>query len=156
MNSASNIFCCPECFELRKIGIHLCWCFYALAPHSFYYWPITIQVSTCIARRTNFIEIMAPCFQVEHFKKFSRYFGENTSGFGYEWLWENIAQKENIFNFGIIDETPIFHTREVGSAGHGGAKSNPGEEMKRLFIKFSLNPFEPKNLGQYMHVSVDK
>ncbi len=125
----------------------------ALTPYSFYFWPITIQAPACVARQTNFVEIMAPCFRVEHFKKFSRYFGENTSGFGYEWLWENIAQKENIFNFGIVDETPIFHTRAVGSAGHGGAKSNPRAEFSSLFIKFSLNQFEPTNLREYSRES---
>ncbi|MFT7228459.1 MAG: hypothetical protein ACI8PW_001046 [Methylophilaceae bacterium] len=121
----------------------------ALTPYSFYSWPITVQVKECIARQTNFVEIMAPCFDVKSLRFFSKYFGENTSGWGYEWLWSEIAQKENIFNFGIIDQTPIFHTREVGGAGHGGAKSDPREEMRSLFIKFSLNQFEPTKLRQY-------
>lgn len=104
----------------------------ALTSYSFYSWPITIQVKQIIARQTNFVEIMAPCFRVRYLKCFSKYFGENTSGFGYEWLWEKIAKKENIFNFGIIDATPIFHTRKVGQAGHGGEKIIP-ELRKKIF-----------------------
>ena len=122
----------------------------ALTSYSFYTWPITIQVKQVAARQTNFVEIMAPCFRVKHLKCFSKYFGENTSGFGYEWLWENIARKENIFNFGIIDVTPVFHTRKVGQAGHGGAKNNPRMEEKEFLEKFSLNKFSPSNLKKFV------
>ena len=128
----------------------------ALTPYSFYSWPITVQAQECIARQTNFVEIMAPCFEVRHLRHFSMYFGKNTSGWGYEWLWSEIAQKENIFNFGIIDETPVFHTRAVGTAGHGGAKSYPMEEMRSFLTKFSLDQFEPKNLRQYIRESLGK
>jgi len=118
----------------------------ALTPYSFYTWPITIKDEEAIARQTNFIEIMAPCFRVSDLKCFSRYFGENTSGFGYEWLWESIAKKEKIFNFGIVDATPVFHTRQVGKAGHGGAKKEPTIEEKDLLEKFTLNKFSPSSL----------
>ena len=105
----------------------------ALTPYSYFSWPITIQVEKSIARQTNFVEIMAPCFNIKHLHYFSKYFGENTSGWGFEWLWEKIAKEEDIFNIGIIDHTPVFHTRMVGSDGHGGSKKLPAIEAKELF-----------------------
>lgn len=125
----------------------------ALTPYSFYSWPITIQVEKSFARQTNFIEVMAPCFKVSHLRHFSRYFGENTSGWGYEFLWADIALKEDIFNFGIVDETPIFHTREVGLAGHGGAKKEPMIEFKDVLKKFSLGQYIPANLKLFSRES---
>lgn len=121
----------------------------ALTSYSFYTWPITIQIMGCVARQTNLVEIMAPCFEVQNLKYFSNYFSENTSGWGYEWLWHDIAKKHNQFKLGIIDETPVFHTRPVGWAGHGGAKNEPLIEMQELLKKYSLNSYDPINLGNF-------
>ena len=115
----------------------------ALTSYSYCGWEITRQAANSFARSTNFVEIMAPCFRVEALPFFSETFRENSSGWGYEWLWWDIACKNNINNFAIIDATPVHHTRPVGQAGHGGSKNDPREEMKLLMQKYKLELSSP-------------
>lgn len=110
----------------------------ALMKGSFFSWDITCQNESCIYRTTNFIEIMAPCFKVDTFKFFAPTFAENTSGWGLEWLWWHVANKNSASNFAIIDLVPMLHTREVGTAGSGGAKNSPADEMRELLTKYQL------------------
>jgi hypothetical protein len=119
----------------------------ALTSYSYYSWAITLQSSTAEVRITDFVEIMAPCFKGSLFKNFSSTFSENTSGFGYEWLWKKIAIENNIFRFGIVDSTPIFHSRKVGAAGHGGSVTSPQMEMNLLMQKFKILPTQPEILS---------
>ena len=116
----------------------------ALTTYSYFTWAITLQNSQYIARNTNFIEIMAPCFQVSQLPFFVKTFGENSSGFGYEYIWGLIAAKKKMLNFGIVDATPVYHTRPVGSLGHGGAKSNPHQEEKLILEKYSARRYKPR------------
>jgi hypothetical protein len=120
----------------------------ALTKYSYHSWEITIQDQNenAVARLTNFVEIMVPCFKSEHFEIFSKFFRESTSGWGYEWLWWRLAQENNVANFGIIDDTPVYHTRPVGLAGHGGSVISPSEEFELLMRKFDLQRTEPKIL----------
>lgn len=115
----------------------------ALTSYSYYSWEITLQRSQSYARYTNFIEIMAPCFKAKEMALFSRHFNENTSGWGYEWLWNQLAINNNINRLAIVDATPVFHTRPVGAAGHGGSKFSPELEMRKLFDKYELKISEP-------------
>jgi hypothetical protein len=118
----------------------------ALTPYSHYSWPITVSQPDTIARVTDFVEIMAPCFNGATWPLFKDTFSENESGFGLEWLWKKIALQHGVFNFGIVDATPIYHTRPVGGAGHGGCSSNPMQEMRELLEKFDLRCTQPKTL----------
>lgn len=110
----------------------------ALTPYSEFTWRMTLQDQSCVARQTSFVEIMAPCFKQEHLHLFSRFFGENSSGWGLEWLWSAIAFGEDLYNIGIVDSTPVYHTRAVGSAGHGGGASCPKQEMDTLLRKYGV------------------
>lgn len=118
----------------------------SLMKGSFYSWDITCQ-KEYIYRNTNFVEVMAPCFKVATFHHFYPSFQENTSGWGLEWLWWKIAENLGINNFAIIDQVAMLHTREVGTAGTGGAKRTPNEEMTELFEKYNLQPTSPQVLG---------
>jgi len=115
----------------------------ALTEYSYFSWSITLRKSGLAARLTDFVEIMAPCFKVELFDKFKATFSENSSGHGLEWLWKKIAIENHIFKFGIIDMTPIYHTRKVGSVGHGGSIGSTQEEMRRLLMKYNIKPTIP-------------
>lgn len=116
----------------------------ALTRYSYSSWKITLKRPNSLARITNFVEVMAPCFKVDHFKIFSDTFSINTSGWGYEWLWHKLAEQHHINRLAIIDRTPVFHTRPVGSAGHGGSKSAPISEKTRLLEEFQLTPHKPR------------
>lgn len=117
----------------------------ALTAYSYFSWDITKQSSKPneMARITNFVEIMAPCFKVEHLGIFSSSFAENSSGWGYEWLWWKLARENYVDKFGIIDCTPVFHTRPVGSAGHGGSVKIPREEFNEIVKKFNIQVHSP-------------
>ena len=116
----------------------------ALTRYSYSSWKITLKRPNSLARITNFVEVMAPCFKIDHFKLFSDTFNINTSGWGYEWLWHKIAEQHSVNRRAIIDRTPVFHTRPVGSAGHGGSKSAPISEKTRLLEEFQLTPHKPR------------
>lgn len=118
----------------------------ALTPYSFHSWKVTLQNQGFIARFTNFVEIMAPCFRTDHLNFFSKYFNENSSGWGYEWLWWKLASEAAIAKFGIVDATPVFHTRPVGSSGHGGSVDSPFSEAELLMQKFNLERWQPSVL----------
>lgn len=121
----------------------------ALTRYSYFSWDIVLQVPGTQYRVTDFVEIMAPCFRVETFACFEETLKENTSGWGFEWLWRYIAEKNDMMHFGIIDCTPVFHTRVVGSAGHGGSKLSPSEEMNKLFRRHDLTFSKPQVLRTY-------
>jgi hypothetical protein len=116
----------------------------ALTHYSHYSWEITLQQSEVVARLTNFVEAMAPCFKVQHLHLFAPYFAENTSGWGYEWLWTHIADKHFIQRIGIIDQTPVFHTRPVGADEPMDNTHVPTLEWQRLLKKFGLKLSRPK------------
>jgi hypothetical protein len=121
----------------------------ALTSYSHYSWSITLESPNDSYRLTDFVEIMAPCFKQETFQIFKDTFSLNTSGWGLEWLWRDIAQKNSEMKFGIIDETPIFHTRKVGAAAHGGTVGSPMHEFQTLMKQFNLNRTTP----QVLHAS---
>lgn len=116
----------------------------ALTLNSYYSWDITRQKSGTICRMTDFVEIMAPCFKVDNLSLFADTFKLNSSGWGLEWLWRNIAEQAEKLNFGIVDSTPVFHTRKVGSIDHGGANQSPGEEMKKILEDYGLVNSKPR------------
>lgn len=119
----------------------------ALTPWSYTSWPITVQDERLLLRQTDFVEIMAPCFAMKHFHLFRPTLSENTSGWGLEWLWSRIAQQSDVFRIGIVDAAPVFHTRPVGSAGHGGSASAPRAEYEDLLRRHGLTPHEPRVIG---------
>ena len=109
----------------------------ALTHQSYYSHALLLQVKGLIYRETNFVEVMAPCFSQDAFQQCWQTFSENKSGWGLDVLWPRLLQNQKI---GVIDHTPIFHTRPVGVAGHGmGAEAGtPMNECEQLLEKYNL------------------
>ena len=113
----------------------------ALTHNSYWSFLITRQVQGLLYRLTNFVEVMAPLFYRDAFAQCVETFAENKSGFGLDFLWRTLLKNRKI---GIIDQTPVFHTRPVGSAGNGmGAQAHgqaltPRDERKALFKKHGI------------------
>lgn len=112
----------------------------ALTHNSYKSFLITIQVQGLLYRRTNFVEIMAPLFSRQALEICAPSFAENKSGFGLEFLWRKLLSGRKL---GIIDKTPVYHTRPVGSAGNGvgqysSISRTPKQEKKSLFRKYRL------------------
>ncbi len=59
----------------------------ALTKNSYYSFPFLLQVSNFTYRKTNYVEVMAPCFSQEAFQKCWGTFSENKSGWGMDVLW---------------------------------------------------------------------
>ena len=110
----------------------------ALTHNSYYSHALLLQVKGLIYRETNFVEIMAPCFSQKAFQECWQTFSENKSGWGLDVLWPTLLVNSKM---GIIDQTPIFHTRPVGVAGHGmGTEAGtPMHELQELLKKYKLD-----------------
>lgn len=119
----------------------------ALTRYSHFTWDITRQRPELMARITNFVEIMAPCFRGRTFSLFSDSFAENSSGYGYEFLWYHLARQHGIDNFGIVDRTPFHHWRAIGLRDVGAA-ADPLEEEKQLLARHGITTFVPEVLQE--------
>lgn len=121
----------------------------ALLLSSFISHHITLQRFWCTFRRTNFVEIMAPCMHQDFFKLVTHTFSINSSGWGLEWLWKDIAERNGMNRFAIVDQTPVFHSRPVSIGANGGAVSKPEAEMQKLFVENNIRRQAMRNLSYY-------
>lgn len=122
----------------------------SLDHRSYFSWALLLQNSNFKYRKTNFVEVMIPCFSKEAFKKVYSTFSENKSGWGLDFLWPQILGEQA--NIAVIDEVAVFHTRPVGSAGSGMGKKiiskksffsknktlSPMDELKILAKKYKF------------------
>lgn len=114
----------------------------ALTVNSYYSHLMLLQIKQAIYRETNFVEVMMPCFSKKAFDLCWRTFAENKSGWGLEYLWYDILK--NQYKIGIVDSTPIYHTRPIGSAGHGMSSNdedNPYVEQANILKKYELKAY---------------
>lgn len=118
----------------------------AFTQYSFHAWEITLQEPTLAARVTNFVEIAAPCFEVATLEVFAPVFGENTSGYGYEWVWSHLADRNGELRRGIVDRTPVYRTRPVGFIP--GGRADPAEEERLLLQRYAMWSFPPLTFQQ--------
>jgi Protein of unknown function (DUF707) len=89
----------------------------ALDADSYFTHLITLGLSDCTLRYTNFAEIMVPVLSQRLFKKALPTMDGTRSGFGLDYLWAQMAQDMNggrRNNIAIIDKITITHTRPVG------------------------------------------
>lgn len=121
----------------------------ALLLSSYISYHITLQRYLCTLRRTNFVEIMAPCFNQALFSLTKHTFSLTSSGWGLECLWKDIAKKNNLYRFGIVDKTPLLHTRPVSIGTNGGATDSPESEMNWLLNEYKLTVEKTRNLSYY-------
>ncbi|RFS31745.1 DUF707 domain-containing protein [Acinetobacter sp. SWAC5] len=122
----------------------------SLDERSYFSWAILLKNKNFKYRKTNFVEVMIPCFNKATFNKIFHTFSENKSGWGLDFLWPQILGEQA--NIAVIDEVAVFHTRPVGSAGSGMGKKNlskkswftkntvlsPLEELKIISKKYNL------------------
>jgi hypothetical protein len=90
----------------------------ALSWTSHYSHPVTLRHPSFRARWTNFIEIMAPCFERGFLETCLPTFGENLSGWGLDWVWPHRLGAETRRS-AVIDAVAVTHTRPVGGPSYG-------------------------------------
>lgn len=103
----------------------------ALTHNSYYSHSVLLQVKGGIYCKTNFVEVMAPCFNRTAFLKCWETFRENKSGWGLDLYWPKILKNQNI---GVIDAATIFHTRPVGIADHGTGTNQVSPEHECIIL----------------------
>jgi hypothetical protein len=88
----------------------------ALTADSFMTWEICRQVEGSALRRTNFVEIMAPCFRRDALELLLPTIDAATSpmGYGFDLHWGFACEAAGL-RAGIVDATPVAHRyRPVG------------------------------------------
>ncbi len=88
-------------------------CAPALHEASYYAHYSTMRNHRCFARRVGFVEIMVPCFRTEVLARLLPTLDLSSTGWGWglDSLWPRLLDYQGL---GIIDGTPVLHTRPVG------------------------------------------
>jgi hypothetical protein len=117
----------------------------ALTLDSYHTYLITLYNKSFFLHFTNFVEIMAPCFNRDFLKQMFKSFNENQSGWGLDLLWP--TRISDWSRIAIIDAVTVCHTRPLFSGpsyhhlAHAG--KDPKQEFKELLIKFGITPHQP-------------
>lgn len=99
----------------------------ALSWRSYYSHLITIHHPGFIARFTDFIEIMAPCFRREFLEACLPILGETQSGWGLDWILPQ-RQSKGVPGCAIVDDVEITHTRPVGGPNYAALRGGVSAE----------------------------
>jgi hypothetical protein len=116
----------------------------ALTKDSYFTFPITLENTEFLARSVTFVEIMNPCFSRSFLERALPTFALSRSGtgFGLDYLWAFMLSYKNMW---IIDETPVCHTRPIGSAREQITASLAKYDLE--FIKGFNIPFDAYTIG---------
>jgi hypothetical protein len=89
-------------------------CAPALHPDSYYAHYSTMRNRNCAARRMGFVEIMVPCFSRAALERLLPTLALSTTGWGWglDSVWPKLLDYQQM---GVIDDTPVLHTRPVGA-----------------------------------------
>jgi hypothetical protein len=118
----------------------------ALSWQSYYSHRVTIRHPSFRVRLTDFVEIMAPCFERGFLEACLPTFRESHSGWGLDWMWPRLLP-DNDRRCGVIDAVEMTHTRPLGGPTYAKLREmniNPRTEvktiMKRLGIRLDTSP----------------
>src|SRR5665213_828026 len=116
----------------------------SLTPDSHLGHLVTLHNRSFKLRFTNFVEIMAPCFNRDFLKQTLSSFNANLSGWGLDFIWPTkIADWTHI---AIIDAVTICHTRPVGGPNYkhlaSGGKT-PQQAMQEVLVQYGMTAVEP-------------
>ena len=87
----------------------------ALTPDSHASFLVTMQNVNFVARETNYVEVMTPCFSTAFLAEALSVFPLQRSGWGHgvDLLWTALLGDDSAW---VVDATAVRHTRAVGSA----------------------------------------
>jgi hypothetical protein len=83
----------------------------ALTMESYYSHLITLRQPGYRMRRTNFVEVMMPCFKAAYFKSILPRLEGSFTGWGLDFGWADVSLTSKA---GIIDDIAMTHSRPVG------------------------------------------
>ena len=119
----------------------------ALSWRSYYSHLITIRHPSFLARFTDFIEIMAPCFRREFLEVCLPLLGETQSGWGLDWILP-LRQSKGALGCAILDDVEMTHTRPVGGPNYAALRGvNAEDEGEALAARHGVLPSPPQVLA---------
>jgi hypothetical protein len=89
----------------------------SLSVESFVSHAVTVHNPRYLLRFTNFVEVMAPCFQKRALDICLPTFRENLSGWGQDHLWVRLLRPFSL-RIAVIDSVQVKHTRPFGGPNH--------------------------------------
>jgi hypothetical protein len=98
-------------------AMHLALAQPALSWTSHFSHPVTMHYPSFRVRMTNFVEIMAPCFDRRFLDTCLPTFRDTLSGWGLDWLWPRLLPDDSL-QCAIIDLATATHTRPVGGPSY--------------------------------------
>ena len=122
----------------------------ALSWSSHYSHAVTIRHPSFRARWTDFVEIMAPCFERAFLETCLPTFGETMSGWGLDWVWPR-RPGAGTRRIAIVDAVAVTHTRPVGGPSYAKLRESgitAEGEQRDLLRKYGIDRGElPKVIG---------
>jgi hypothetical protein len=119
----------------------------ALTRNSYHTWNTLLQEPRCHLRYTRFVEVMAPMFSSAALRLCSPTFGDSRSGWGLDWVWPLLCERAGLSGIGIIDATPVWHTRPLGGELYRNNELDPRNDAARMIRKYGLQ--EIRALAKY-------
>ncbi len=111
----------------------------ALTRNSYHTWNTLLQDPDCHLRFTRFVEVMAPIFSRDALRVCAPTFAESRSGWGLDWVWPTLCEREGLDGIAIIDATPVRHTRPVGGELYKNHRDlDPQADARRVVRKYGL------------------
>jgi hypothetical protein len=93
----------------------------SLTDDSFVAHPVTINNPNYYLRFTNYVELMAPCFNRQALELCLPTFCENLSGWGQDNLWAHILILHSL-KLAVVDAVQVRHTRQVGGPNYAALR----------------------------------
>ncbi|RKS80169.1 hypothetical protein CLV35_0590 [Motilibacter peucedani] len=120
----------------------------ALTGDSYFSHGITLQVAGLAMRWTSFVEVMGPVFSRAGLQACLPSFGRSVSGWGLDTIWPTMLAAAGL-EVGILDATPVRHTRPVGGGTlYGTLTKSPEEEAVELAAEYGVSwPLQHRVLG---------
>lgn len=109
-------------------------CAPALQESSCYAHYSAMRNRRCVARRTGFVEIMVPCFSAKALARLLPTLDLSSTGWGWglDSLWPKRLEYQRM---GIIDATPVLHTRPVGNFRDAALGARVHAESDRIMAE---------------------
>jgi len=101
---------------------------------------ITKPAPNSLLRYTNFVEVLAPLFNLESLLKVYETFNLNYSSWGYDYLWPHLLNYPQD-KIAIIDDIIMTHTKPVGQ-NYSRFPRVPWEEMNELLYLYNIKKEE--------------
>jgi GR25 family glycosyltransferase involved in LPS biosynthesis len=120
----------------------------ALTRDSYFTWSTLLQQPGCHVRYNGFVEVMAPLFSREALRVCAPTFSQSRSGWGLDWVWPTLCRRAGLGRIGIVDATPVRHTRPVGGELYRNHPDmDPRGDAARLLSAYGIN--EVRALAKY-------